>query len=145
VMIRQMLYYWFQKPPHPSVMTKIIKAAKNIKKPIVAVFLGGDIKVKHDNFYVAKTLQEAALKAVYIAKEGKPHQAKVKIFDINIEIEKIAIEHSKNKNPKQKYLRGLFTGGTFVSESQIILKDILGNTWSNVPLDKNISLKILST
>jgi FdrA protein len=129
------------KPPHPLVMKKIILAAKNIKKPIVAVFLGGDIKVKHDNFYVAKTLQEAALKAVYVAKEGKPHQAKVKIFDINIEIEKIAIEHSKNKNPKQKYLRGLFTGGTFVSESQIILKDILGNTWSNVPLDKKYKLK----
>ena len=130
------------KPPHPSVMKKIIKAAKNIKKPIAAVFLGGSLKMKlKDNFYLAKTLQEAALKAVYIAKEGKPHQAKVKIFDINIELEKIAIEHAKNKSSKQKYLRGLFTGGTFVSESQIVLKDIIGHTWSNVPLDKKYKLK----
>ena len=130
------------KPPHPSIMKKIIKAAKNIKKPIVAVFLGGEFKSKlKDNFYFAKTLQEAALKAVYIAKEGKPHQAIVKIFDINTELEKIAVEHSKNKNPKQKYLRGLFTGGTFACEAQIILKDIIGDIWSNVPVDKKYKLK----
>ncbi|MEA3307867.1 MAG: acyl-CoA synthetase FdrA [Elusimicrobiota bacterium] len=130
------------KPPHPSVMKKIISAAKKIKKPIVAVFLGGEVKANlKDNFYFAKTLQEAALKAVYIAKDGKPHQAKVKIFDINIELEKIAIEYSKNKSSKQKYLRGLFTGGTFVSESQIVLKDILGPVWSNVPLDKKYKLR----
>ncbi|MCG2726638.1 MAG: acyl-CoA synthetase FdrA [Elusimicrobia bacterium] len=130
------------KPPYPSIMKKIILAAKNIKKPIVAVFLGGTLKAKlRDNFYFAKTLQEAALKAVYIAKEGKPHQANVRIFDINTGIEKIAIEHSKNKNFREKYLRGFFTGGTFASEAQIVLKDIIGKTWSNVPLDKKYKLK----
>jgi len=37
--------------------------------------------------------------------------------------------------------RGLFSGGTFVSESQVILPELIGATWSNAPLEKKWKLK----
>ena len=49
------------KPPHPEILKKITTEIKKIKKPVVAVFLGGEIKEKiKEDFYPAKTLEEAA-------------------------------------------------------------------------------------
>jgi succinyl-CoA synthetase alpha subunit len=46
------------KPPHPEVLKKINAEIKKVRKPVVAVFLGGETsdKVK-DSFYPAKTLE----------------------------------------------------------------------------------------
>ena len=38
--------------------------------------------------------------------------------------------------PVQRYLRGLFSGGTYCTEAQIVLRDAGISTWSNVPVDK---------
>jgi len=42
-------------------------------------------------------------------------------------------EASKRKRG-QKYLRGLFSGGTFCAEAQILFKDMLANVHSNAPV-----------
>jgi FdrA protein len=129
------------KPPHPRVLARILGEVKKINKPVVAVMLGGDAKLPaKKNFYPARTLEEAALKAVYVARDGGAHKAKERLFDINTEVERAAAAAVKNKTKKQKYLRGLFSGGTFVSEAQIILNEIIGPLWSNAPLDKRNKL-----
>ena len=49
------------------------------KKPVVAVFLGGDVKLpSKKDFYPADTLEEAALKAVYLAKDD-PRKARERL------------------------------------------------------------------
>lgn len=129
------------KPPHPEVLAAILSEVKKINKPVVSVMLGGEAKLPgKTDFYSAHTLEEAALKAVCLAKEGGVHKAKERLFDINTEVEKAAVLEAKKKTGKQKYLRGLFSGGTFVSEAQIVLNGVLGPLWSNAPLDKRYKL-----
>ena len=129
------------KPPHPDVLSGILGEVRKINKPVVSIMLGGDAKLPgKNNFYSAHTLEEAALKAVCIARDGNAHKAKERLFDINTEVEKAAILAAKNKTKKQKYLRGLFSGGTFVSEAQIVLNNVIGPLWSNAPLDKKYKL-----
>jgi FdrA protein len=124
------------KPPHPGVLAKILGAAAKIKKPVVSIMLGGDAALpEKKNFYPARTLEEAALKAVCLARDGNTHRARERLFDINTEAQKAAAAAVKNKTARQKYLRGLFSGGTFVSEAQVILKGLIGPVWSNAPLD----------
>ncbi len=129
------------KPPHPEVLSRILREVKKIHKPVVSIMLGGEATLPgKDDFYCAHTLEEAALKAVYLAKEGNMRKAKERLFDINTEVEKMAVPAAKNKTEKQKYIRGLFSGGTFVSEAQIVLNAIVGPLWSNTPLDKKYKL-----
>ncbi len=129
------------KPPHPDVLSAILREVKKISKPVVSIMLGGDASLPgKENFYSAHTLEEAALKAVYLAKEGTVHKAKERLFDINTEVQKASASEVKNKTKGQKYLRGLFSGGTFVSEAQIILNGITGPVFSNAPLDKKYKL-----
>ena len=130
------------KPPHPEILKKIIVEIKKIKKPVAAIFLGGEIKGKiKDNFYAANTLEEAALKAVCLSKGWQMARAKEIIYDTNLKAETLARKEAALKKSAGKYLRGLFSGGTFVSEAQVILPGIIGPLWSNAPLDKKWKLK----
>ena len=47
----------------------------------------------------------------------------------------------KSLEPGQKYLRGLFSGGTLCYEAQKVLEPILGGVYSNAPLNKEYKLK----
>lgn len=129
------------KPPHPEILKKITTEIKKIKKPVVAVFLGGEIKEKiKEDFYPAKTLEEAAYKAVCLGKGWKLGKARELIYDMTLKIGELAKKEAAKKK-KSSRLRGLFSGGTFVSEAQVILPELIGDTWSNAPLDKKWKLR----
>ncbi len=129
------------KPPHPQVLAKILAEVKKIKKPVVAVLLGGEIKEKvKADFYPAKTLEEAALKAACLGKGRGIGKAKEIIYDMNLKAEALAKKEAAKKK-KSRCLRGLFSGGTFVSEAQVILPELIGELRSNSPLDKKFKLK----
>jgi len=129
------------KPPHPLVLAKILAEVKKIKKPVVAVLLGGEIKEKvKADFYPAKTLEEAALKAACLGKGRGIGKAKEIIYDMNLKAEELAKKEAAKKK-KSRCLRGLFSGGTFVSEAQVILPELIGEVRSNAPLDKKFKLK----
>ncbi len=129
------------KPPHPAVLKKIMAAVKLIKKPVVAVFLGGEIKERiKEDFYPAKTLEEAALKAVCLGKGWKLLRAREIIYDMNLKAGELAKKEAARKK-KASCLRGLYSGGTFVSEAQVILPEFISGIRSNAPLDKKFKLK----
>lgn len=127
------------KPPAAEILKKIMAEIKKIKKPVVAVFLGGEIKEKIEDFYPAKTLEEAALKAACLGKGLKAGKAKELIYDMNLKAEALAKKEAAKKK-KSSCLRGLFSGGTFVSEAQVILPELIGQVKSNAPLDKKNKL-----
>jgi succinyl-CoA synthetase alpha subunit len=114
------------KPPHISVLKKIAGEIKRIKKPIVATFLGADPEIVREyGIRPASNLEEGVDKILELAgirREPIPYT----------DIEKIAKAEVKKLNKNQKYLRGLFTGGTLCVETQIILKGI-NNVFSNIP------------
>ncbi|MDD2804312.1 MAG: acyl-CoA synthetase FdrA [Elusimicrobiales bacterium] len=128
------------KPPAAEILRKITAEIRKIKKPVVAVFLGGDIKEKiKEDFYPAKTLEEAAYKAACLGKGLKAGKAKEIIYDMNLKAEALAKKEAARKK-KSSCLRGLFSGGTFVSEAQVILPELVGPVKSNAPLDKKNKL-----
>jgi FdrA protein len=127
------------KPPHPAVLKKIMAEVKKIRKPVVAVLLGGEPGKAGQNFYPARTLEEAAYKAVCLSKGWEISKAREMIYDTNLKSLALAKKEAAKKK-KSRFLRGLFSGGTFVSEAQVILPEMIGAVLSNAPLDKKNKL-----
>jgi len=148
------------KPPHPAVRRKIISAAAEIKKPVVAIFLGAeDSGLEEAGIFSASTLEEAALKAAalssYHAREtetasGLAHEAArfAMVFKgVTSRLEKqksetarLAFDEARKLSPGQKYLRGLMSGGTFAYEAQLLLAPLIGQVHSNAPLSPKLKL-----
>jgi len=113
------------KPPHESVLKKIGKVLKGVRKPVIAVFLGADEKtVQRYGMTPAATLEDAALMACGAEADegvgrgpgGPPHLG--------------------------KYIRGLFSGGTFCTEAQVIFRELgIRHVYSNVPLPPFVTLR----
>ncbi|HEA47202.1 MAG TPA: acyl-CoA synthetase FdrA [bacterium] len=124
------------KPPAEEVADRIIKEVKRSKKPFVINFLGSKIGKETDRIHFASTLEEAAHKAIALSKgeEYKPEVFKERVISL------AKRESSKLKN-RQKYIRGLFSGGTLCDEAMLILKDLIGDIYSNIPLRPSLKLK----
>ena len=119
------------KPPDDEVAEKIIAQVSTCDKPTIICFLGADLHLESKNIYPAGTLEEAACQAIMLVNSKNKHlKAFPKLNDKNINKLKV------NLNPDQKYLRGLFSGGTLCYEAQVIWKQILQEpVFSNAPLD----------
>ena len=120
------------KPPHDSVLKKIGEALQGVKKPVVAVFLGAEAgAVKRLGVLPAETLEEAALMAVSLSKGADAKAARATP----------ALRRAKRAAKSQKYVRGLFSGGTFCTEAQLVFRNLkIKNVHSNVPLPPSSTL-----
>jgi len=125
------------KPPSERVAKKILSTVKETGKPAVICFMGSDLKSKDPNIYFASTLDEASVRAVQFAKKinKRPRIYSGKNW------KKLAQKSIKLLDPKQQYIRGLYSGGTLCYEAQQILEPIIGDVYSNAPLDKQFKLK----
>ncbi len=92
------------KPPAPSVRTRIEEYARGLSKNVVVTFLGEQPLVERDgNLWYAYTLADAAARAVELAGSGRPTCA-----------------------PSQRWIKGLYTGGTLASEAAMLVRHDLG-------------------
>lgn len=113
------------KPPSPAVAKKVLAAASRIGKPIVVNFIGADpAAIVGANLYPVRTLEDAARAAVALARGLLPP--------------KRAPRPRMSRLPRlaagQRYVRGLYSGGTFCYEAALLLGETLGRVWSNTPL-----------
>jgi FdrA protein len=105
------------KPPAESVARALLRAAKAAGKPVVVNFIGFEPdKMVDGNIHFARTLDAAA-------------ELAVKLLD-EVQLEKGT--ESLPFAPGQKYLRGLFSGGTLAYEALFILRDMLPNLYANL-------------
>ena len=124
------------KPPSPDVVDLILEQVAKSDKPTVVCFMGGDMsKVAGVKIAIpARTLQEGGLLA------AKAAGAKVGDIQAMIEEENKALQVQADElktvlSPTQKYLRGLFSGGTLCYEAQVIWRELLDSpVYSNAPL-----------
>jgi FdrA protein len=116
------------KPPAPKVAEEVLKAARQAGKPVVVNFIGRMRGTKQlDNLYFATSLDDAARLAVELAN--------------NPPTKKVGSDHNLGRfAPGQRYLRGLFSGGTLAYEAQYILQDYLPQVLANAPLNKENKL-----
>jgi FdrA protein len=130
------------KPPDELVAKLILKQVSAGDKPAVICFLGGNSEAlpQFPHVRYAHTLQECALIA---ARWIKPELGDIKAY-LAMEQDRLtglAKECKKNLNSNQRYLRGLFSGGTLCYEAQVIWKDQLSSpVYSNAPLPGGLHL-----
>jgi FdrA protein len=123
------------KPPSPDVMKNVLEKAAQSGKPVVVEFIGADpVSITRGIITGVKTLEEAATAAVNLSK-GKP----LKKFSNSLPAKyKSLVRPAQNKLKKgQKYIRGLFSGGTFCYETVLLLSEALGKVYSNTPIKKD--------
>jgi succinyl-CoA synthetase alpha subunit len=109
------------KPPSPAIARDVIAAARKAGKPVVVNFIGSTEDPARGNLHVSRTLDEAASAAVALSKGRKPPR---------ISASPVKLPRLRFK-ARQRYIRGLFSGGTFCYEACALLGDV----WSNAPVD----------
>jgi len=130
------------KPPAEEVARVVLEQASASSKPTVVCFLGGEMgsMAKVRNVIPAHTLQECSLLA---ARAIRPETGDIQAL---LKAEKVRLaKKAKGLNAKldvqQRYLRGLFSGGTLCYEAQVIWKDMLvSSVHSNAPLPGGLAL-----
>jgi FdrA protein len=116
------------KPPAKSVADDLVQAARSAGKPVVVDFIGYATSQRQvDNIYFATSFDDAAQLAVQLATGTGKRQ----------EVESIDLDRFTSG---QRYLRGLFSGGTLAYEALLVLEGYLPEVYSNVPLDKKYRL-----
>jgi FdrA protein len=111
------------KPPAANIAQQVIRRARRIGKPVIINFIGHyaeSADAETDRVYFAATLDETAQLAIQLAAtEEQP----------------IAVPETETDfAPSQRYLRGLFSGGTLAYESLLLLQSSLPLVFSNIPL-----------
>jgi succinyl-CoA synthetase alpha subunit len=115
------------KPPASEVAERVLQVAGGAGKPVVVNFLGADPEgIRRPNVFAARTLEDAAAAAVALADGRRPEEGSPKHPPVAMAA-KLA--------PGQRYLRGLYSGGTFCYEASLLLKKVLGQVSSNTPVD----------
>jgi len=114
------------KPPSISVAKKLLQAARLSGKPVVVDFIGyASPSRRVENVYFATSFDETAEMAIELASsEVAPSK----------EVDSSAFASA------QRYLRGLFSGGTLAYETLLILQAYIPGVYSNVPLKEELRL-----
>ncbi len=141
---------YLQRDPETQVIVLISKKAdqrterkvlsyieKEVSKPCVVCILNEDISTEASHVIAARSLQTAALAALRLLKDEKFND----IFPKLKETIRRQVEWARKIRgkllPSQRYVRGLFAGGTLCYESMLILSEMTGEVYSNTPIHQN--------
>ncbi|QIQ20547.1 acyl-CoA synthetase FdrA [Zophobihabitans entericus] len=127
------------KPPAPAVAQKVLLQAEKCKKPVVVCFLGQNQHyTDKPGLTFAKATKQAALKAVLLTG--------IKEEDLDLHpLNWPLIEEVRAKlKPEQKYIRGLFCGGTLCDESMFAALAKYPDVYSNIQPNPEYRLKDLN-
>jgi len=129
------------KPPAPDVAAAILGTAEACSKPVVVIFLGADAaSITRNGIHGAAYLAQAADMGVALAKSQNPQR---KAIVVSNEVQRKIKEVSRAMAPGQRYVRGIFSGGTFCFEAQLIHAAAGITAFSNAPIANNRKLENL--
>jgi FdrA protein len=116
------------KPGDPAVLRKVLDEAKATGLKVVACLLGADQDTasSYPDVTLVSTLEAAAFEAL-----GQPIPEMV--------FPEALKKRINGLDPRRRYLRGLYSGGTLCYETLFILKDHL-DVQSNVPIRPDLNL-----
>ncbi len=130
------------KPPHPTVAAAVLAQAAAMATPVVSIFLGADPDDAADGIVAAGNLAEAADLAVALAEGRPPERAGLDIDDAaRAPLDEVV----RGAAAQQRFVRGVFSGGTFCFETQLILRARALEAWSNTPVQGNATLADIAT
>ena len=116
------------RKPGKTVFPKILERVSRCKKPVVALFMGADRHmVEASGAIYASSLDECGVKCLELA--GLPCP-----LATEEQLAAVASEEVKKLAAEQKYVRGAFSGGTYMDEAAHAMLDQVGTIYSNCPL-----------
>lgn len=120
------------KPPGAQTLTSLASQVEGSKKPVVACFLGViPEKVRREwPGKLVTTIDEAVEAALEILGLPKPPFL---ICDPS-ELAELASAEEKKLSPRQRFVRGIFSGGTFCYQAQLLFHHARVPFRSNAPL-----------
>lgn len=126
------------KPAGQKTLHLIANRINLCAKPVIGCFLGLEYKLDSmkAEFHQANTIDEAVLLSLKLVQSIEQ-----KFLTTKEDLEKLAIQELSRWRPEQRYLRGLFAGGTFCYQAQQVLREAEILTYSNAPLDKRYKLE----
>jgi len=121
------------KPPGLDTLKKLVNHFRSIKKPVVGCFIGIEGKIDGEDslFHRAKVIDEAVEITISQIGGNLPNRPNGIINYHRVK---------KGKRKDEKYLRGVFAGGTFCFQAQQILKNNGIRVYSNTPIEKSLKL-----
>lgn len=118
------------KPPDPAVAQAVLEEARRTGKPVVVCFLGGDATAAEAvGARFTATLEAAATAAVSAVAGARAE------FPTDPGLPGAVAQAVRDLDKGQKYVRGLFTGGTLCDEAAQVLGRHLGAINSNTAKD----------
>lgn len=124
------------KPPSERVTAAVLAAAKGAK-PVVVCFLGADPGVvERAGLIPVSTLEQAAAVAVALAKGEEWCSPIVACDEAPLAYLSQAQAEGQRLQPGQRFIHGLYSGGTFCYEAQLIAEGLPDPVYSNAPIDK---------
>jgi succinyl-CoA synthetase alpha subunit len=131
------------KPPSPGVAAEVLGAAASSSKPVVVIFLGADPEtVNAPGVYGAGYLAEAADMAVALVNGEEPSAGPIPVSN---ETRRTIRDLAHAMAPAQQYVRGIFSGGTFCFEAQLVHAQAGIEACSNTPTAGNPPLERIQT
>lgn len=122
------------RKPADSVLNKLLARVRECRKPVVACFMGADrTLIEASGAVFADNLDECAQKILAIL-------GKELVFDTAEQITALAHEAVDGMSPDQKYVRGLYCGGTYCDEAMVTMRETIGDIYSNAPLRPELRL-----
>jgi FdrA protein len=127
------------KPPGGKTLARLSDRFKRCAKPVIGCFLGMDpaARSRSTAYRSAATIDEA----VRLAVRSVSGERDSSNFAFTQEEWEWLLREKAGWNPNQKYVRGLFAGGTFCYQSQQIFHEAGIPVLSNAPLDPRYRLQ----
>jgi FdrA protein len=127
------------KPPARQIAAQVLATAEASAKPVVVIFLGADpASITRKGVYGAGYLAQAADMAVALAKGGS---AAATPIGLSNEMQRTLHDLARRMAPTQRYVRGIFSGGTFCFEAQLVHAAAGAKAFSNTPIAGNRALE----
>ncbi len=120
------------KPPHKSVLDKILTKIKDLNKPVVVCLLDAVVNENIKDVHFVSTLTEAAQKALELGGFKTPD-----LMTIDKETETLIEKEQLLKVKSQDKIKGLFCGGTLTAETLSVLRGKVHDIISNVAKKKD--------
>ena len=128
------------KPPHPDSAAKIYKLLHECKKPVVIYFLGKDLpKPEAACVRLAATLEDAADIAVRLV-QGKDIRQGDVLSEYQEELRAVLPHAGEGLSTQQRYVRGLYCGGTHSEEAILLLSSLVEPVHANISFGGSVLL-----
>lgn len=117
------------KPPGPSTGVRLQNQLAQLGKPCV-VYLSGSTSVAGSSWYAAATLEKTALDLIALARCGRT--TPIECAMSREESERVIGEATRAVHPGQRFIRGLYAGGTLAYEALDLLRAKLPKVFPGV-------------